>query len=78
MMLENTNYSHVWVLLVTLVLAVPAVLAIIATLRSRSLRLLQKALWAVFLLVPVVGIAAWLVVRPTGSTFTRRWRTTHQ
>lgn len=71
-MLETTNYSHVWVLLATLVVAIPAVLAIIATLRSRSLRLVWKTVWTVLLLVPVVGVAAWLIMRPTGFTFTRR------
>ncbi|WP_175474952.1 MULTISPECIES: PLDc N-terminal domain-containing protein [Curtobacterium] len=75
-MLETTTYSHVWILLGTLVVAVPAILAIIATLRSRSLRLVRKTLWTVLLLVPVVGVVVWLIVRPTGFTFTRRRVTT--
>lgn len=71
-MLETTTYSHVWILLGTLVVAVPAIIAIIATLRSRSLRLVRKTLWTVLLLVPVVGVVVWLIVRPTGFTFRRQ------
>lgn len=71
-MLETTSYSHVWILLVTLVVAIPAILAIIATLGSRRLPPVRKVLWTVLLLVPVAGIIAWLLVRPTGFAFTRR------
>ncbi|OIH92347.1 PLDc N-terminal domain-containing protein [Curtobacterium sp. MCBA15_001] len=77
-MLETTNYSHVWVLLATVVVAVPAVLAIISTLRSHMLRLGRKAIWTVLLLVPVIGVIAWLIVRPTGFAFTRQRPTPHQ
>lgn len=75
-MLENTDYSHVWVLLASLIVAVPAVLAIIATIRSRSLRTGRKAVWTVLLLVPVIGVVAWLVAKPTGFDLTRRRTTT--
>lgn len=68
-MMETTSASHVWVLLASVVVAIPALVAIIATVRSRSLRMLWKVIWTVVLLVPVVGVVVWLAVRPTGFTF---------
>lgn len=65
-MLETTTYTHVWVLVATLVVAVPALTAIVATLRSRALNVRNKILWSLSLFVPIVGIASWLVMKPTG------------
>lgn len=71
-MLETTSYTHVWLLLASLAIAVPAIIAIVATVRSRRLRVGSKVLWTVLLLIPVAGIAVWLGVRPTGFSFTRK------
>ena len=71
-MLETTSATHVWILLASLAIAVPTLIAIIVTLRSRTLRVGSKVTWTVFLLIPLVGIVAWLAVRPTGFSFTRK------
>ncbi|WP_445337195.1 hypothetical protein [Clavibacter sp. CFBP 8614] len=67
-MLENTNYAHLGVLLLVIVALVPAVIAMVATVRSRDLATVVKLLWLLLLTVPLLGIVLWLGVRPTRST----------
>jgi predicted membrane channel-forming protein YqfA (hemolysin III family) len=72
-MLETTSYSHLWVLLLSIVVAVPAV--IIATLRTRALSVVSKVLWTLVLLVPLLGVVFWAIMKPAGPLMQRRRRT---
>jgi hypothetical protein len=74
-MLESTSYSHLWVLLLSIVVAVPAVIAIIATLRTRALSVVSKVLWTLVLLVPLLGVGFWAIMKPAGPLMQRRRRT---
>jgi hypothetical protein len=68
--LENTSYAHLGVLLLVVVTLVPAVIAMVATLRCRDLGVVTTMLWLAVLTLPIVGIVLWLAVKPAGPLTT--------
>ncbi|WP_317228958.1 PLDc N-terminal domain-containing protein [Clavibacter sp. MX14-G9D] len=62
-MLETTSLSHVWILILSLAVFVPALVGIVTVLVSRDMSMGSKVVWTFILLVPVLGFVLWLVWR---------------
>lgn len=63
-MLQTTSYSHLIVLIIAVAFLAAVIWAVVVTLKDKRLRVAEKALWAVVLvLVPVVGFGLWLFDR---------------
>jgi energy-coupling factor transporter transmembrane protein EcfT len=65
MMFETTTFGHLWILVIVIVAWIPAILALVYTLRSRSITSVEKIAWIVLLVfLPLIGIILWLSIRP--------------
>lgn len=63
-MIDSVSPVHLLVLLASAVALAAAILAIVVTIRSRSLSRTQKIVWTILLIVlPVAGLIAWGIVR---------------
>lgn len=64
-MLETTSLSHVWILILSVAVFVPALVGILTVLVSQEMSIGSKIVWIFILLVPVLGFVLWLVWRMT-------------
>ena len=62
--LHATNHTHLWVLVVSVVLAALVIAAAVATIRAKDMSRPVKGAWLVVLVgLPGAGLAVWAIAR---------------